>query len=445
VKGGPRLRSYLGSWGFEMRRASVIAASACALLVWLAPFGAAAVGVVGTSAGFVWSAATGPVSGYAVQVSRNGGAYVEEARVTTLSTRVSGQIGDTLRVRVDAFDVNGRMGPASTPSDAITFTQGSPPPPPPPGGGSPAGDVDGDGVTDSLVFDVTTGEISALLLQAGGTRTLQSIGMPSEAGMRPVGYADTDGDGQADLLWRNAATGKNELWLMNGTAHAVVALPDQPTRFSVKAFRDFSGDGHADVFFHDSSSGGSEIWTLGAAGRSSVLAVDPAPGGSSLAAVADVDGDGAPDLVWQDTMTGQMEGWRMSGAAPVATFSLPNAPAGGSVQGSGDLDGDGNDDLVWRVLQGKSRTLNVWFMDGMNAPAQGIAGIIKKKTLVRGVVDVTSDGRAEIIVVAKKGFIATTVDATGAQNASGQMAWSTHSVNLTQVPAAKRWSFLVLE
>jgi hypothetical protein len=305
--------------------------------------------------------------------------------------------------------------------------------------------VDGDGMTDALVFNVTTGELSALLLRAGGTRTLQSIGLPSEAGMRPVGYADADGDGQGDLLWRNAATGKNELWLMNGTAYSVVALPDQPTRFSMKALRDFSGDGRADAFFHDPVSGDNEIWTLGAAGRSSVLAVDPAPSGTSLAAVADVDGDGAPDFVWQDAMTGALEGWRMSGAAPVAIFSLPNAPAGGSVQGSGDLDGDGDDDLVWRVLQGKSRTLNVWFMDGMNAPAQGIAGRIKKKTLVRGVVDVTNDGRADIIVVAKTGFIGTTVDPTGAQNAAGQMEWSTHSVNLTQVPAPKRWSFLVLE
>jgi hypothetical protein len=114
-------------------------------------------------------------------------------------------------------------------------------------------------------------------------------------------------------------------------------------------------------------------------------------------------------------------------------------------EGSGDLDGDGDDDLVWRMRQGKVRTLNVWFMDGMNAPAQGVAGRIKKKTLVRGVVDVTSDGRAEIVVVAKKGFIATTVDRAGVQNASGGMDWSTHSVNLTQVPAPKRWSFLVLE
>jgi hypothetical protein len=428
-----------------MRRASVIAASACALLAWLVPIGAAAVNVAGTSAGLSWSAATGPVAGYAIQVSRNGGAYIEESRVATLTTRVSGQFGDTLLVRVAAFDVGGRMGAASAASDAITFTQSQPPPPPPPSGGNPRGDVDGDGLTDALVFNSKTSELSALLLRSNGMREWRSIGLPSGPGMRPVGYADVNGDGQADLLWRDAVSGKNELWLMNGTTHSAVALPDQPARFIVKALRDFSGDGLADAFFHDASSGASELWTLGAAGRSSVLAVDPAPMGSSLAAVADVDGDGTPDLVWRDAMTGVLEGWLMSGAVPVATFSLPNAPAGGLAEGSGDLDGDGDDDLVWRVLQGKSRTLNVWFMDGMNAPAVGIAGRIKKKTLVRGVVDVTSDGRAEIVVVAKKGFIGTTVDATGLQNAAGEMEWTTHSVSLTQISAPKRLSFLVLE
>jgi FG-GAP-like repeat len=436
-----------------MRRASVIAASASALLAWLAPIGAAAVNVVGTSAGLSWTAATGPVSGYAVQVSRNGGSYAEVARVATLSTRVSGQIGDTLLVRIAAFDVNGRMGAASTPSDPITFTQSAPPPPPPPppppapppGGGDPGGDVDGDGLTDALVFNSKSNELSALLLRSNGTREWQSIGIPSDPGMRPVGYADANGDGQGDLLWRNAASGTNELWLMNGSTYSTVALPDQPARFGVKAFRDFSGDGLADAFFHDANAGDNEIWTLGAAGRSSVLAVDPAPSGASLAAVADVDGDGAPDFVWHDPLTGVLEGWRMLGAAPVAIFSLPNAPSGAVAEGSGDLDGDGDDDLVWRVRQGKLRTLNVWFMDGMNAPAQGIAGRIKKKTLVRGVVDVTSDGRAEIMVVSKGGFIATTVDATGSQNAAGEMEWTTDSVNLTQVPAPKRWRFLVLE
>jgi hypothetical protein len=161
--------------------------------------------------------------------------------------------------------------------------------------------------------------------------------------------------------------------------------------------------------------------------------------------VADLDGDGAPDLVWLARKGGAIEAWRMSGATPVAAFSLPNAPAKGAPAGSGDLDGDGDDDLVWRARHGKTRTLDVWFVDGMNAPAQGIAVAGGKKALVRGIVDVTSDGQAEIVLVTKQGFSAVSVDPTGSQNASGDMQWNTQTQSLSEVPASKRWNFLVLE
>lgn len=300
-------------------------------------------------------------------------------------------------------------------------------------------------MSDALAYNSDNGQLSVLLVQANGSRTWRSIGAAPKSGMRPVGYADVDRDGQGDVLWRNAANGENQLWLMRGESFSAVALPTQSPRFNVKAFRDFNDDGAADAFFQDVVSGASEVWTLSAAGRTSVLTVDPAPSGSALAAIADVDGDLAPDLIWQDRETGALEGWLMNGATPAAVFSLPDAPAGGVCQGAGDLDGDGDDDLVWRVRKDGSRTIQAWFMDGMNAPARGVASQIKKKTHVRGVVDVTSDGRAEIVLVGKSGFRALSVDANGSQNTAGEMQWNAQPIALDEVPASKRWNFLVLE
>jgi len=33
-----------------------------------------------------------------------------------------------------------------------------------------------------------------------------------------VSTGDFDGDGKADILWRNSSSGLNAIWLMNGTS-----------------------------------------------------------------------------------------------------------------------------------------------------------------------------------------------------------------------------------
>ena len=262
--------------------------------------------------------------------------------------------------------------------------------------------------------------------------------------MRAVGIADVDADGQADVLWRSASSGDNEIWRMNGMNYSVLALPNQPATFSARAFRDFSGDGRADVLFHDAANGQSVIWTLNAAGRSAVLDVDAAPSGHVLLAVADLDGSGSPDLVWRNLANNSLEAWAMSGADPVASFTLPAVTNQTLFGGAGDLDSDGDDDLVWIVRERGKRRLHAWFVNGANAPTRGVAlGIGKRK--LRGVVDVNDDGRADLVVAGKKGFSATSVGTTGANDENGDFTWNTQSLNLDEVPASKRWYFLVVE
>lgn len=419
--------------------------TARALLACVACASAAhAVDVTGTSAGLAWSAASGPVAGYSVQVSRNGSAYREEQRVQSRSTRVSGSVGDTLRVRVAAFDGQGKQGPASTASDSISFVAVAPPPPPPPTpmpGGS-TGDLNGDGLVDTVLFNAKMREVGVLLLQSDGSRVYQAIGTQGDTKSRPVGYADVDGDGQADVLWRNNVTGANEIWRLTGTTYSVLALPTRPVDWSCAAFRDFDGDGHADLLWYRGTTGESSLWKLGATGLVSETAVDPGPTGMRLGAVADVDGDGAPDLVWHDPKTDAVEAWRMNGAAPVAVIALPNAPNGGVASGAGDFDGDGVEDLVWRA----GRVVRVWFMHGMQAPAQGIAITLSEERKLKGALDVDSNGHADLLTAKGKRFTAFAISPTGVPNAKGEMQWTYQAIALTAIPKSKAaWAFLVLQ
>jgi len=395
---------------------------------------ALAVNVPGTSVRLSWTAASGPVSGYAVQVSRGGSAFKVEANVAAAAVSVAGSVGETLVVRIAAFDVNGRSGPFSPLSDSITFVPGQTPAP-----GDPRTDLDGNGLADSLAVNPATGVLAASLLASNGTRQWVSIGTPANPAMRPVGYGDIDGDGRADVLWRNPATGANEIWRMRGLTYSVIALPTMATRFAVMALRDFTGDGKADALFHDELAGESWVWELGGSGLVRRLAVERAPTGTKLAAVGDVDGDRAADLVWQNATTRAVDAWLLSGIVPRAVVSLGYAAPGGRVEGVGDLDHDGKDDLVWLRAAG---LVDVWFLAGASAPKVGLALILATGDILRGVVDWNSDGKDEV-VIGRPGNLRA-VGVSPVRPAGLPTRWTVSTTALTGIPFSG-WQFLALE
>ena len=91
-----------------------IALSLAGLLL-AAPAEAAVVDVTGTSAKLGWTAAAGAVTSYGVFVSRNGSAFPvsPDQVVATPEATVIAAAGDTLIVKVAAYDANGTKGPDS--------------------------------------------------------------------------------------------------------------------------------------------------------------------------------------------------------------------------------------------------------------------------------------------------------------------------------------------
>jgi Ca2+-binding RTX toxin-like protein len=90
------------------------------------------------------------------------------------------------------------------------------------------GDYNGDGKSDILWRDSTTG--TTVLWQMNGTQ----IDSSTNLGAIPLnwnvvdGHGDYNGDGKSDILWRNGADGSVVLWQMNGNQIATSAALGAP-------------------------------------------------------------------------------------------------------------------------------------------------------------------------------------------------------------------------
>jgi FG-GAP-like repeat len=149
-------------------------------------------------------------------------------------------------------------------------------------------DMNGDGHSDIVWHNAATGEIQIWFMDGykltSRATVLGESSQPAFIGppWSIVAVNDMTGDGKADLIWHNASTGETQFWLMNGfkvTGRATVlaengspALVGLP--WSIVAVNDMNGDGKADLIWHNAATGETQIWFLQGnrlTGRGSVL------------------------------------------------------------------------------------------------------------------------------------------------------------------------------
>jgi hypothetical protein len=265
-------------------------------------------------------------------------------------------------------------------------------------------DFNNDGRSDILWRNSVTGE--NYLYPMNGTSILAGegyLGRVTDPNWRVAGIGDFDGDGKADILWRNASTGQNYIYFMDGTTIKPTEgfIRAVPLEWTVAGIGDFDGDGKDDILWRNASTGQNYLYPMDG------LAIKPAEGyvrtvadpAWQVAGVGDFDGDGKADILWRHALSGQNYLYPMDGTTIKATegFLRTVADTAWLVKGVGDFDGDGKADIVWRnSLSGQNY---LYPMDGTTIkPTEGyLRTVADLAWQIVAVGDYDGDGRSDLL------------------------------------------------
>jgi len=281
-------------------------------------------------------------------------------------------------------------------------------------------DFNGDSVTDVLEWDATAGRVRihyANTQSVSFTTVTHLEGILTDSGEAIIDVADLDGDGNADILWRNSKTGAVSVWRMKGQSILWAGFmheADFVPQFVMSA--DFSGGGGAFLMWRDAD--GSFLLERATVFRTSDGMTDI----ESLRFKSDVpreplfatdfNADGRADLVWYNPATGAVSVWLMNGLDVPAEYfvaadeegEVPTALAGVEILPPGhdwmplaaaDLNNDQRADLILRNRQtGEIGVL--WLNLDQSLGAIISVGSASEDVVAAG--DLSGDARADIVL-----------------------------------------------
>jgi hypothetical protein len=161
--------------------------------------------------------------------------------------------------------------------------------------------------------------LDGLAIKAEGyTRTVSNLAW------QVAGVGDADGDGNADIFWRNSSTGENYFYPMSGTT--VLATEGylrsvQDLNWTIAGVEDMDGDGTADIFWRNSSTGENYFYPMNGttilSGEGYIRTV--ADRNWRILMVADLDGNGTADILWRNAASGENYIYFMDGRTILPT------------------------------------------------------------------------------------------------------------------------------
>jgi hypothetical protein len=232
---------------------------------------------------------------------------------------------------------------------------------------------------------------------------MDGTGLKSSSYLPPIslawtiqGLGDFNGDGKADVLWREATSGATYLWLMDG-ASAIgqgYTASQADNTWAIKGVGDFDGDGNADILWRHTG-GALYIWLMDGTGIKSSSYLSPISLAWTIRGLGDFNGDGTTDILWRESSSGGTYLWLMNGATAVATgYTASQADNTWVIQGVGDFDGDSRADILWRHTGG---ALYVWQMQATGIKTSNYLPPISLSWTIQQLGDFNGDGRADIL------------------------------------------------
>ncbi|SEN06040.1 FG-GAP-like repeat-containing protein [Actinacidiphila rubida] len=219
----------------------------------------------------------------------------------------------------------------------------------------------------------------------------------------PAAFGDLDGDGRPDLLNR---TYGGRLYFLRGDGTGTLIGAGWNSMTALTRHGDLNGDGTEDLLARDT---GGELWMYPGNGKGWFGARKLIGGGwntmTAIQAVGDLDGNGTGDLVARDT-TGKLWMYPGDGNGRFGPRLLIGTAWNvmRAFAGIGDLGGDGRNDLVVSDSSGK-----LWLYPGNGKGWFGTRTMIGSGgwgplTTLRGVGDITGDGRPDLLAAQTQPF-----------------------------------------
>jgi hypothetical protein len=256
------------------------------------------------------------------------------------------------------------------------------------------GDFDGDGKADLIWTNAATGERSMWFLNGN------AVGGGTTLGVVPVEWvvsatADFDGDGKADIFWTNTATGDRAIWLMNGSVRRTnTFMGTVPTDWVISGTGDFDGDGKADLVWTNSTTGDRAMWLMNGNSVKGGGYLGTVPIAWQISGVGDFNGDGKADLIWSNIATGEHSMWFQNGSATISGATLNTVPVAWQINGVGDFNGDGKADVFLTNTVSGDRV--IWLMNGSTIATNAFMGTVSVEWAISGTGDFNADGKKDV-------------------------------------------------